>query len=466
MSNLDFSAKKYNETRSLSWGDQATDLFLNFTGRGDLFEVLDYEYDHNRIHSMCGGRVEWISSTSLSGKGHINNLSTLIPVGYYRVDDIGDQCRLTVAPEVTVMVPYLPHTEGKYGWGELLDKYPVVVLNKGCQEVIFCNFRHQLPAVLKALLTEKELPFDKGFKKIEKTFVKWGGYRYRDSREERKFLNIFGYSRINPWNFAFVQEDWIISEFIMTPPEEEKVHEILGITQVKGQIIATQKIAGRLFGRELLEEDPTERINPEFFSHKGWEVAKSDISVDNVCGTNIVYKMNTDKVFILAWKNASEVYKKKYTRLAEFIPETERDEFIKFMEENLPSHKYVEYEMEVPKILFFLEKDQQIEDIERSLRAKISRDIFDLADLFVKKYNDKQILETLPDDLIVTVEDSWSAGNCKPGTEAFVSQYFPGKTEATIGELKKFAENWNVMRLLRYIALREGVVKLELPTND
>ena len=66
--------------------------------------------------------------------------------------------------------------------------------------------------------------------------------------------------------------------------------------------------------------------------------------------------------------------------------------------------------------------------------------------------NDRSLLEAIPDDLVVTFDDSLDAGNCRPGTEAFAAQYFPGQTRTTAGELKKYADNYNVMRIFRYLA--------------
>ena len=60
-------------------------------------------------------------------------------------------------------------------------------------------------------------------------------------------------------------------------------------------------------------------------------------------------------------------------------------------------------------------------------------------------------MEEIPDDLVISIQDSLDAGNCQPGTESFRDQYFPGKTETTAGELKKFASNKDVIRVLLYM---------------
>lgn len=100
------------------------------------------------------------------------------------------------------------------------------------------------------------------------------------------------------------------------------------------------------------------------------------------------------------------------------------------------------------------------------MQKKAREDVLATARQFLDDFNDKQILEAIPDDLIITLEDSYTAGNCQPGTQAFVDKFFPGKTKTTAGELKKFADEWSVMRIFRYIATRDkinGKVKLEFP---
>ena len=120
----------------------------------------------------------------------------------------------------------------------------------------------------------------------------------------------------------------------------------------------------------------------------------------------------------------------------------------------------------VAVLLFFLNKEKQFANVRKGIATKVREDAFAAAKQFVADFNDKQILEAIPDELIITLEDSYTSGNCEPGTQAFVDKYFPGKTETTAGELKKYADNWNVMRIFRYIATRDmiaGKVKLKLP---
>ncbi len=42
---------------SVSWGKGLTNLFLNISESGNEYEILDYEFDHEKIHQIAGGRV-------------------------------------------------------------------------------------------------------------------------------------------------------------------------------------------------------------------------------------------------------------------------------------------------------------------------------------------------------------------------------------------------------------------------
>ena len=108
-------AKRKDNRVYLGWGEGGTDLFLNPTEFGS-FELLDYEYDTKKIHSIGGGRVTYESRSGLSGSGFLNRLGTLIPVGYWRVDTVYlEQYPLCVDEEndLKVMIPYQKHEEDK-----------------------------------------------------------------------------------------------------------------------------------------------------------------------------------------------------------------------------------------------------------------------------------------------------------------------------------------------------------------
>lgn len=72
----------------------------------------------------------------------------------------------------------------------------------------------------------------------------------------------------------------------------------------------------------------------------------------------------------------------------------------------------------------------------------------------------KAFWKQFQDDLVISVDDSLKAGNCLPGTEAFIKEHFPGKTETIAKKLKEYSDNYNVMKVFRYLAA-EGRFKLK-----
>ena len=140
---------KMTKKINLGWGEGGTDLFLNPTESGS-FELLDYEYDTQKIHSIGGGRVTYESQSGLTGNGFINRLGTLIPVGYWRVDTVyHDQYPVSLDKEndLKVMIPYQTHESDK---DSTLRDYPVVIL-WGEDKIVYCEFK-QLTKILKKIL--------------------------------------------------------------------------------------------------------------------------------------------------------------------------------------------------------------------------------------------------------------------------------------------------------------------------
>lgn len=431
-----------NNHIDLSWGNGGTELFLAPCDGG--LEVLDYEYDTNRIHEMCGGKCYYTSCSGCSGAGFIEKYDVLTHVGYYRVDTVHNEFQypVEVAEGINLMLPYVSHQSDK---GETLSNYPVVIM-VGEDTIIYCGFFTNMNEVLATLLsgeTLKQTP-----RILKRTFVNTKSYWRDETEVELKFYNLFGHS-FYPWEFATE----LLKDYTVYYPEE-RIYSIFRLSKTEdGKLVRTSRICQTLYATELLKEDPCEKLDTPF---NGWELAE----------TNMVYKVRENQVYIVGWELASDAYQKKVERITRFIPNSEAEEFKNFVMEHLPSSKYVEFELTVPKLLFFLNKEKQFANVRKGIATKVREDAFAAAKQFIADFNDKQILEAIPDDLIITLEDSYTSGNCKPGTQAFVDKYFPGKTETTAGELKKHADNWNVMRIFRYIATRDmiaGKVKLELP---
>ena len=70
--------------KNFCWGQGFTDLFLLLEGKTP--KILDVEFDHNKLHAMCGGTTTHTSRSGLQGEGFLERLGSLIPVGSWRVD--------------------------------------------------------------------------------------------------------------------------------------------------------------------------------------------------------------------------------------------------------------------------------------------------------------------------------------------------------------------------------------------
>lgn len=425
---------------SLGWGSGETDLFLT-PSEGGSVELLDYEYDYEKIHQMCGGRLYYRSWSGCSGTGYIRKWGPLTRVGYYRVDTAYNEWQYPVklSDEVSIMLPYQSHTEDKT---DILENNPVVI-RVGRNTLVYCHYYDNMREVLSKLLAGEKLKEEP--RTLTRTFV--DVQRRYERVVELKFYDFFGWS-YNPWEFV---KDLFAESKIYAG---ERLYELFHLAKCEnGMLVSTTRIAGALYASKILDKDPCEALTE---SIAGWEVA----------GSQMAYRLYENEVHIVGWESAATAYEKRIERVARFIPDAEQEGFKAFLKENLNFTKYVEFEIVVPKLMFFLNKEKQYAEVKKGIARKIREDVFCVAKNWLSKVNDEKLLEAIPDDLVITIDDSHSSGNCVPGTQAFVDQYFPGKTETTAGELKKYSDKLEVMRVFRYIAKRDqivGKVKLDIP---
>lgn len=436
-------AKNSRKNITLGWGSGETDLFLAPSKNGNV-ELLDYEFDYEKIHQMCGGRLYYRSCSGASGTGYIKKWGELTRVGYYRVDTAYNEwqypVKLSEEEEVSIMLPYQSHTEEK---DDILENNPVVI-RVGRNTLVYCHYYDNMREVLSKLLAGEKLEEEP--RTLTRTFV--DVQRRYERVVELKFYDFFGWS-FNPWEFV---TDLFAESNIAHAGE--RLYELFHLAKCEnGMLVSTTRIAGALYASKILEQDPCKALTE---SIAGWKVA----------GSQMAYRLYENEVHIVGWEDAETAYGKRIERVARFIPDAEKESFRAFLKENLNFTKYVEFEIVVPKLLFFLNKEKQYAEVKKGIARKIREDVFCVAKNWQSKVNDEKLLEAIPDDLVVTIADSHSSGNCVPGTQAFVDQYFPGKTETTAGELKKYSDKWEVMRVFRYIAKRDqivGKVKLDIP---
>ena len=365
---------------SLGWGSGETDLFLT-PSEGGSVELLDYEYDYEKSHQMCGGRLYYRSWSGCSGTGYIRKWGELTRIGYYRVDTAYNEWQYPVklSEEVSIMLPYQSHTEDKT---DILENNPVVI-RVGRNTLVYCHYYDNMREVLSKLLAGEKLKEEP--RTLTRTFV--DVQRRYERVVELKFYDFFGKS-YNPWEFV---TDLFAESKIYAG---ERLYELFHLAKCEnGMLVSTTRIAGALYASKILDKDPCEALTE---SIAGWEVA----------GSQMAYRLYENEVHIVGWESAATAYEKRIERVARFIPDAEQEGFKAFLKENLNFTKYVEFENVVPKLLFFLNKEQQYAEVKKGIARKIREDVFCVAKNWLSKVNDEKLLEAIPDDLVITIDDS------------------------------------------------------------
>lgn len=429
----------------VSWGSGSSDLFLQIENK--KLVILDYEYDTNRLHELCGGYNYYSSRSGASGAGYFTNLGSLLPLGTYRTDTVHNdwQCFLPIGKinntVVSVAIPYESHLRDK----DNLLNYSSPTIIKFGTTVVYCDFYRNFIDLLSLILSGEDLP--------DKYELKKDGYIY-PCRGHHTMTKIF--SKINVWNAPV--EDLVTLEFYnfcsmeKTPnpweflsgdlseysasTSEEVMYRLLGVEQLTDDTFArVLRFDTRSFRGSLIHGDPLE--TGELTA--GWKRLADDVIIR--------YYDKSNSVHLVSYELAKVAYEKMVRRLAYRLGEG--DEFIKYVSNS--ESKYVEYELEIPKVLWLIDQNGRLAELRKGLAAKVRKDVYGRARSWIDHVNDKAILEVAPDDFIITIEDSLDAGNCLPGTERFISEYFPGRTSCTVGELKKYSDNYNVMRIFRHL---------------
>lgn len=431
-----------------SWDHGFTDLFLYLEDR-QTPQIFDVEFDCNELHAMCGGRTTHTSRSWLQGEGFLERLGSLIPVGTWRVDTKwNDEFQNFVSigtppymPDVTVAIPYVSHEENKE---KTLRDHPVVI--KYGMRIFYCEFYTNFTDTLKLILSGGILPEyedDRRVKKtLRKTFTK-SEWSTKEVEVEIDFYNLFQSPSDgrtpNPWEF-FRDE---LSSF-KTDNNQDRIFDLLSVIKMEdGHFCRLTKIGRQKYRGELLEANPLE--TGELTA--GWQRITEDV---------MIRYYNNEKVHLLAYAS-KEVYTKKINRLAQKMGEGE--EFVKFLESTYQG-EYEEFELLVPKALYMLDSTNIIAGIRKDLVNKINENFRYMVRQWIFQITDESLLDAIPEDLIISIDDSLKAGNCLPGTEAFIKEHFPGQTETIAKELKKYADNYNVMRIFRFLAA-EGRFELK-----
>ena len=437
-----------------SWGHGFTDLFLYLEDR-QTPQIFDAEFDCNELHAMCGGRTTHTSRSWLQGEGFLERLGSLIPVGTWRVDTKwNDEFQNFVSigtppymPDVTVAIPYVSHEENKE---KTLRDHPVVI--KYGMRIFYCEFYTNFTDTLKLILSGGILPEyedDRRVKKtLRKTFTKSEWYT-KEVEVEIDFYNLFqspsDIRTPNPWEF-FHNE---LSSF-KVGNDQDRIFDLLSVRKMEdGHFCRLTKIGRQKYRGELLENNPLE--TGELTA--GWQRRAKDV---------LIRYYNNEKVHLLAYAS-KEVYTKKINRIAQKMGEGE--EFVKFLESTYQG-EYEKFEQLVPKALYMLDSTNIIAGIRKDLANKISENVRYMVRQWIFQATDESLLDAIPEDLVISVDDYRRMNNYLPDIESLVSEYFSEKTELTAKDLKEYAaDNCDVMRVFRGLAV-EGRFELKSSTKS
>lgn len=102
------------------------------------------------------------------------------------------------------------------------------------------------------------------------------------------------------------------------------------------------------------------------------------------------------------------------------------------------------------------EYTQILQRLEAGARRKVEQDRAYSLRLEEERMGREKFLELCEEhgEVVVTIDDSLASGNCRPGTERFLAQNFPGRDSVTVGELMAHLQEYGVKRVLEYKLLQ------------
>lgn len=435
------------------WGQGASDLFL-YVEDGKVI-LLDAEYDTRLLHEKCGGRTYYVSCSGCSGAGYLDDLGELLPIGLYRVDTRHNDFQVFLSvgkvlggedegKEVMVAVPYCSHTDDK---SDILRNYPTVI--KVGEKVVYCDFFANFLSLLSLILSGEELPdecmidgayyYGRKRRTLKRVFSRPGSWGAKEEEVTIDFFN-FCSMRETPSPWEFIPER--LKDFLGEYPE--RMYQLLSVEKLpNGAFVKSVKIDGRRYRGRCLKGNPL--LDNSLTA--GWQREESDV----------LLRFYEKDAHLVAYATAQEAYEKVARRVAFKVGLG--DDFVACATSTSWrwNNEYVEFEIVVPKILYILNRSGLLAEVRRGLARKVRQDIMSLARQWVDDMDDQAILEAIPDAMVITMEDSYASGNCRPGTQEFVNREFPGKTSVTARELKKFSSSNYVMRIFRYLFVTSRV---------
>lgn len=433
---------KNNKNNTFSWGEGLSDLFVDVLDDGYI-RVLDIEYDSEELCRRCGGEVYYRSCSGLSGAARLMSLGSLLPIGVWRTDTVRYAEAILVPVgmtaggyEIRAALPYASHRKNKF---DLFDRYPVVI--RVVDQVIYCDFRDFLGVISKIISDEA---LEGRFRELEREFAKADGEEWQERIEFYDLSSSAPEDKPDPWVFfAKELESYSLSSVVWH--NDERMWELLSVEKMPltGEFFQVRKIGGHPYRTRRIQ-NPLEKGAP---LTAGWQRLADDTLV----------RFYQNEAHIACYTPARAAFAEQARRLARKMGGEQLVDSIlgsDVFEEPNNQKEFLVSEKVVPKVQFLLNKEALLSDLRNELIRAARKEVF-YAVQNMGSETQKAILETIPDDAIVTKEDSLESGEGEWCANKFKEVYFSDQTGVTAAKLKQHAdEDSVVMRALLYVALR------------
>lgn len=367
---------------------------LDYFGGSDtiLYSVIDnkffsYEMEFDEIHTLYGGEWYYKSCSGLSRSGYISNVDDLIEFGFYRTDCSNEQQKQIVhCVDGKSIFGYVPIKSHKG-----IDPSMPVVLTDG-QNIVFSSKNSVRDVLLNWRDLSKHLDDPK---KINCQYVEGGEL----INAEFTLYNPTKWSKLNALRFADLRE-------IRHDHHNIQVDEERSLTEVRCGIYKNTNQNLWYHRSNLGYYDAVYNSNP-------YDDDELPIIINNWCIDNDGIR-----------------FKRKGINVESFI-EVEREiVFPKLYINGMP--RYIHYENnDMPVIEWYGNVDNNIKFLFKQLKLKA------IEDYKYSRSNDIAFIKNLMiehREIIINKSDSFSVGNCVPGTDEFITKY-KLKDGCTIGDL-------------------------------
>lgn len=380
-----------------------------FSVRNNRF--YSYEQDREEIHQKYGGCQYYESRSGLTGAGWIEGNNDLIPFGYYRVDIYGTEQRKEIVHFVDEKpiwgyAPIISH-------GGIDRRYPFVLTDGN--KVAFVHEQE----LVDILLHWKEIEAQ------QFEFIHYSPGGYKETKVFRLY-NKYHYSGVRATRFIDLREE---REYL-------KGFDLPKLDTVFSYKLNIFQYCDRWF-----------HWHPEGVLDMVWYTDPRNIVGHIVAGW---------------YGNGSGVYARPH----KYHMET----FIEIPRRNIANGKYY-VEGKTPEWVNYEQNFTLLEWYAQDGPAQLRQKVLQKArhDYISAHRQDKNSVLALMQqhpEVVLTLQDSYDAGNCQPGTESFIRQYkieLSPDGSITVGKL---LENKHLGKMLNHFDFRKVIVNKLLKTEE